>query len=186
MKHITFALIFAGIVFTAHPAGAATQPKFHELTVCISKDMPDYNLMIAEPSSILRRIGIEVHWHSMPACPADAMHVRVLKTAPAGLPPTALGCAHPLEGRDAEVYMDRIEAAVVQARVATLTGYVIAHEIIHLLEGEATRHADEGIMRTRWTGVDVQVMAWGWKLTADDIKLIRAGMRERQARIDAE
>jgi hypothetical protein len=182
MKHITLALVIAGAIAGSKPAAAAHKVELQALTVCIDRDMKDSNLVLSEPSSILRGIGVDVHWHSVAGCPDDAMLVRVLKTAPATLPPQALGCAHPLEGRSAEVYMDRVRAAVVPDKVASLTGYVIAHEIIHLLEGEGTRHAEEGIMRTRWTRADVQVMAWGWKLTAQDIELIREGLRERQTR----
>jgi hypothetical protein len=181
MKYITLALVIAGAAAGSKPANAAPKAEIHALTVCIDRDMKDSNLVLAEPASILRGVGIDVHWHGVAGCPDDAMLVRVLRTAPGTLPPYALGCAHPLGGRQAEVYMDRVRAAVVPEKVASLTGYVIAHEIIHLLEGEGTRHAEEGIMRTRWTAADIQVLTWGWKLTAKDRELIQEGLRERQA-----
>jgi len=183
MKCGTLLLVIAGIFGASLPGAAASQPETPSLTVCVSGDISDYNLVVAGPAAIFRRIGIRTKWRGLNGCPADAIRVRVLKTGPANLPARVLGCAHPLDGRDAEVYLDRVNAAAGAAgdQRTALLGYVIAHEIVHLLEGGETQHAGEGVMRARWSSSDVEKMLWRLDLTDDDIELIRRGLRERQA-----
>jgi len=58
-------------------------------------------------------------------------------------------------------------------------GYVIAHELVHLLQGDRTQHAENGIMRARWTAADSETFLWNARLTPSDTELVRLGFSQR-------
>ena len=89
----------------------------------------------------------------------------------------ALATAMPLadSGVRIVVFYDRVEPLLQghHAPQATVLGYVLAHEIAHVLQGIA-RHSETGIMRANWTDGDFQLM--GTRLltfTPEDVQLIR-------------
>jgi hypothetical protein len=54
------------------------------------------------------------------------------------------------------------ELAVAGYREDRILGYVIAHEVAHVLLGPG--HSEEGIMRGQWTRNDLQRISWGLPL----------------------
>jgi predicted Zn-dependent protease len=64
---------------------------------------------------------------------------------------------------------------------ATILGYVLAHEIAHVLQGIA-RHSATGIMRARWTDNDLRQMGIRvLAFTPEDVQLIRRLLAHRDA-----
>jgi hypothetical protein len=86
-------------------------------------------------------------------------------------------------GTYASVFFDRVET-LAEGGVASpseILGHVTAHEIGHLLLGSG-QHSTVGIMRGRWNQEDLRRASQGSLLfTAQQSKLIRAGVRARTA-----
>lgn len=79
-------------------------------------------------------------------------------------------------GTMATVFTDRVESLAQAARVdpGTLLGRTVAHELGHLLLG-TTRHAEEGLMRARWTVDELRARSDGdWRFTASEGQVMRA------------
>jgi hypothetical protein len=82
----------------------------------------------------------------------------------------------------ATVYIDRVErlARGAEGTLGTLLGRAMAHEIGHLLMGNAS-HAVRGLMRPRWTRAEIARNARAdWRFDAPDLRaiherLVRAG-----------
>jgi len=93
--------------------------------------------------------------------------------------PTTLGVAPgspAKQGRRAYVFYDRIQgfARAHGLAVGPLLGHVIAHEVGHLLLPFGS-HSSSGLMRGRWTPVDLRRNTrGGMAFTADQAGLIRA------------
>jgi hypothetical protein len=70
---------------------------------------------------------------------------------------------------------------VERERVPGLLGHVLAHEIVHVLQG-IKRHSDQGLMKARWTREEIlQMEKQPLKLTAEDIRIIQARSAEAHA-----
>ena len=109
--------------------------------------------------------------------PTHHIAVEIVPHAPASFSDVALAMAMPYadSGVRIEIFYDRVGPLLRghHAPEATILGYVLAHEIAHVLQGIA-RHSELGIMRARWTDNDFKQM--GIKaitFTAEDIQLIR-------------
>jgi len=62
---------------------------------------------------------------------------------------------------------------------ATILGYVLVHEITHVLQGVA-RHSKTGIMRAHWTENDLKQMgSRELRFTAEDVQVIRQRLSRR-------
>jgi hypothetical protein len=54
----------------------------------------------------------------------------------------------------------------------TILSYVLAHEVMHILQGVA-HHSQTGLMRARWTARDfAEMYNWGLNFTPEDVQLI--------------
>jgi hypothetical protein len=85
-------------------------------------------------------------------------------------------------GRHAYVYHDRIidAAAIRNFDAVRIMGYVIAHEIGHLL---GNRHSVSGIMRTDWTKDDVADMSRGLiRFSLDEAQRMQENIAARLGR----
>jgi hypothetical protein len=71
------------------------------------------------------------------------------------------------------------ELATKGYRADRILGYVIAHEVAHVLIGPG--HSDEGIMRGAWTPADLQRLSWGLSLdfTNDQSRRMRLAVLRR-------
>jgi hypothetical protein len=97
----------------------------------------------------------------------------------------ALATATPLadSGVRIVVFYDRVKPLLEghHAPEATILGYVLAHEIAHVLQG-ILRHSEAGIMRARWSDSDFKLMGGRLLLfTSEDIQLIRRRLAPRDA-----
>jgi hypothetical protein len=78
------------------------------------------------------------------------------------------------------VFYHRVDALAVEGyRADRLLGYVIAHEVAHVLLGPG--HSEDGIMRGQWTRNDLQRISWGQQLnfTSDQSKQLRYAVLRR-------
>jgi hypothetical protein len=116
---------------------------------------------------------------------AHNLAIEIVPHAPAGFSHVALAMALPYadSGVRIVIFYDRVEPLLRghDAPQATVLGYVLAHEIAHVLQGIA-RHSETGIMRARWTDNDLKQM--GIKVlafTPEDVQLIRRPLAPRDA-----
>jgi hypothetical protein len=144
-------------------------------------------------SAILSRAGISVTWRDCPredcdnqVAPAELV-LRVI-AAPAASEPGSLGFSYvDVERRSgtlATVFADRVgKMSALSARDGgELLGRAMAHEIGHLLLG-TTRHADRGLMRGRWTTIELlKNRPWDWALSPEEGMLMRRALALRQRR----
>jgi hypothetical protein len=101
-----------------------------------------------------------------------------------GVSEEALGFAQPCpEGEPAcelSVFYSRIDALASDGyRADRILGYVIAHEIAHVLIGAG--HSDEGIMRREWSRSDLRRISWGLRVdfSQDQAKELRFAVQRR-------
>jgi hypothetical protein len=129
-------------------------------------------------SSIFGSIGVKIHWRAgkPAATDTDAIVIDLVTNTPAAEKPGALAFARPYEGVYIRIFWDRIAKNDAAGK---LLGYVIVHEITHILQGVA-RHSSEGIMNARWTFQEECQMKWGkLRFTPADVELIYSGMEVR-------
>ena len=122
----------------------------------------------------------------MPLEPAELV-VRVIAAPPVS-EPDSLGLSYvDLERRSgtlATVFADRVAAlsGLCSRDRGEILGRAMAHEIGHLLLGTA-RHADRGLMRGRWTAIELlnnHPLDWG--LSREEGALMRRALALRQRR----
>ena len=146
----------------------------------------------ATATRIFARIGVELTWRSShqrktskqaESCREESaareLGVEIVPHAPRNLSGFALAMAIPSadSGVSMTVFYDRVNPLLQQHRApqAIVLGYVLAHEIAHVLQGIA-RHSEMGIMRARWTANDFGQMAIGaLAFTTEDVALMRRG-----------
>jgi hypothetical protein len=161
-----------------------------------------------EMTAIYRRIGVNAVWAdcfrntaepmSRPA-PCNNGSLRLLVVIPSAaateqmrLPQDVLGLAPraspEVAGRVVYVFYDRAKALAHRSRefnVGTLFGYVLAHEIGHLLLPFGS-HSPNGIMSRDWDNAQLRAADRGaLSFTNDQAKLIRATVSAAQLRSQA-
>lgn len=141
-------------------------------------------------TAIFAKIGIQLTWRFDGRRPASKMvrscggeshatdlAVEINSQAPASLSHTALALSIPLSDSlgHIAIFYDRVVPVLREhpSRQAAILGYVLAHEIAHVLQGVA-RHSETGIMRACWTENDFSQMGSGvLSFTAEDVELIQ-------------
>jgi hypothetical protein len=141
----------------------------------------------ATTAHIYSAIGVKLIWadlHQEHAASQDGTIVVKFSTAtPVHVRPRALAQSFPYEGTHAQVFYDRVGQTVTPSLFPTLLGYVLAHEIGHLLEG-TNGHSDRGVMKACWDARDYDLMARELLTFTDlDVRLIYAGLDARSKRI---
>jgi hypothetical protein len=146
-------------------------------------------------------LGVELVWVD---CPVPKTHSRAYSACQSDVGPIdlvlrilprhmaiklaarddALGSAQTCSEREPacelSVFYCRIDELAVEGyREDRILGYVIAHEVAHVLLGPA--HSQEGIMRGKWTRNDLQRISWGLLLdfTRDQSKQLRYAVLRR-------
>jgi hypothetical protein len=133
-------------------------------------------------SEIFARAGVTVHWRTGSRCPSSAGAIRITLTdeVPKGIAAGALAYALPYEGTHIVVFYDRVAAQHIPPR--TLLGYVMAHEITHMIQ-EVSRHSATGIMKAHWTPADYyEMITQKLDFAEVDVLLLQAGAERRAAR----
>lgn len=130
-------------------------------------------------SEIFASIGVTVVWKDPRKCPGGAIFVGVSQKTPATLRPGALAYALPYEGVHIEVFYDRISQSCPRDEAQVVLGYVLVHEITHILEG-IDRHSEGGLMKAHWEKADFFAMRRNsLRFAAEDIRLIYLGLDGR-------
>ena len=81
-------------------------------------------------------------------------------------------------GTEIVVYKDRLQSFLAdhESLVGAAAGYVLAHELAHVMQGVA-RHSESGIMKANWSRDDRKAMViHKLTFTALDIELIHQGL----------
>jgi hypothetical protein len=167
-------------------AGAAPQREVRDLTVAVAhyaavdpKTMKEAEGIASE---VYRRAGIEIQWGE-PSTHEDAtkLYVNVLSqdmAEPFYVSDETVGFAIP-GSRAANVIYERIRRIARRRHVASglLLGYVIAHELGHLLL-PAHSHSSSGLMRP---DLDMELAATRkLRFTADQVALIQERLTVHQ------
>ncbi len=153
------------------------------LTICMNTGDANQHAFYAARAiagQMLAEAGVKILWRvNVDACLRlpDAIVVRVSTTTPTRLKLGALGYAFPFKGNEIEIFYDRI---LVNAKgmdfAPILLGYVLTHEIVHLLQGLAD-HSGIGVMKALWTQDDHSLMRkHNLPLANKDIDMIQRGL----------
>ena len=142
----------------------------------------------ATAAQILKPAGIRLEWkNDERACAgSDGFVIGVSRETPANQHPGALAYAMPFERTHIVLFYDRVLTVATPAVTPYLVGFVLAHEIVHMLQG-IEQHAASGVMKARWDVGDYADMQRGrLRLSEDDIRLIRSGMAQSAKAVPAE
>ena len=136
-------------------------------------------------SLILAQAGIRLEWRlGKPAedeMGAQVLGIRFVPSVPpalrTGTDTQALAAARPYgKGTTITVFDNRVAAYLVPIGSpdrANVLGHVLAHEIVHVLEGVA-RHSATGLMTARWTWRELrEITRNGLTLAEEDRRLLR-------------
>jgi len=151
----------------------------------------------AAASTILAGIHVQLVWtgqtpqasKAIAGCVGEpAMHdlaVEIVPHAPPSFSNAALAMAMPYadSGVRIVIFYDRVEPLLRghHAPEATILGYVLAHEIAHVLQGIA-RHSGTGIMRAHWSENDLRQMgSRELTFTPEDVQFIQQHRSPRDA-----
>lgn len=147
-------------------------------------------------ASIFRRLGIRVTWQraSRNSAPSERQIAILIQIAarlsstvrergPKCAEPEAFACSWPFDrspGGHIVLMYERVRPLNVRPRLfPPLLGYLIAHEITHLLQRRAD-HSDRGIMKRHWAAADLDQMERArLEFTARDVEWIKEGLRSR-------
>jgi hypothetical protein len=184
MKALTAVAILA--VSSGAWAGGRAQSSEPILMVCLD---PNGKAAAIDPgrsvaTQIFRRAGIRIEWRSSerPCLAGSGIVVTVCFTTPNDEHPGALAYALPYERTHIVLLFDRILEAIPRPGAPSLMGYVLAHEIGHMLQG-VNRHSTTGIMKAHWNYLDYGDMQLGrLKFTGEDLALIRDGLKRLSRR----
>ena len=172
------AVLAAGTGAWAADPGKAFKPA---VTVCIN---PGANPTIfyrgqGVATQLLKQADVRIEWRSDPRACAKVGHGIIVSgslATPEDLHPGALAYALPFDRRRIVLFYDRVFNTLRPVGVPSLLGHVLAHEIVHILQG-LEQHALSGIMKPRWDAHDYAEMQRGHlRFTAEDIALIHRGL----------
>jgi len=172
----------------AYPAAWAAEQPIREsgtLDVCMGAGLESLTTARAKlvASQVFGQVGVSLQWHDNRNCPLNAVQVVFSTRTPADLLPGAMAYALPYEGTRIMVFADRLRLTVEPRMVGSLMGYVLAHEIGHVLEG-VNRHSVTGVMKAHFAREDYgQMSVQSMFFAPEDATFIQAGLAKRQLRI---
>src|SRR5262245_38328756 len=153
------------------------------VTVCLNPGgfaIPIYRAE-ASASNILKDAGVQINWQGDQRVCApfgNGILVMVSERTPPERKPGALASAQQYDDTHVTVFYDRILSSVRPDGVATLLGHVLAHEIVHRLQGVAV-HTPQGLMKAYWDNRDLlEMQRSSYRLTEFDIRLIHRGLEK--------
>jgi hypothetical protein len=175
------------IVVAATSAWAGTPPaEARHLAICMESapgNLSMENAAKTVASGIFAGINVKIEWRSPAKCPAEAIYVSFSSETPVNEHRGALSYARPYEGTHIVVFLDRVRFIAPPDGAARLLGYVLAHEVTHILEGEL-RHSETGIMKAQWGAVEHYKMGQrNLGFAAEDVSLIYNGLDWRESRL---
>lgn len=186
MKLMSVVAVGAAVTAAAW-AGDGAQAEQPTVTVCMSRrGNPTAFRAEAIATQVFARIGVRIDWPAdQDSCilSPDSIAITLSDQTPPGLYPGVLAYAAPYQGTRIVVFYDRVLNTVTRSQQSLLLGYVLAHEISHLLQG-ISRHSASGIMKRKWEARDYVEMRWNaLRFTEYDVSLIRDGLYERRLQV---
>jgi hypothetical protein len=162
------ALSLLAVLCSASPLLAAVPAGNLRLTVCTvtTGEIDERLLQVGQMTAtrLFARIGVELVFDRWRPVRPDQTEIAlvIMARAPAGLKPMVLGVANsdPEIGPAAFVFYNRVLSfydGINSSDTGVLMGYVIAHELGHILQSEPG-HSAYGVMKARWTKTDVHAM----------------------------
>ena len=179
--------LFFVVVLLAAGSGAkaaedALTPR-RVVTVCLNPGVNGSMMYRGESTAtqILKNAGIRLDWRRDERICAQGQGIVV--TVSLETPPNqhagALAYALPFEGTRIVLFYDRVLSAASPAAAPWILGHVLAHEIVHILQGLDV-HSASGIMKPRWNKRDFDAMRRApLPFTPDDLILIERGLEGR-------
>jgi hypothetical protein len=153
-----------------------------DVSICLegNADLPPGSLDFAanRASAIYYAFGVRLRWHVRPNCEAshDVVRITIADQEPQDAPGDAMAYAHPYEGRHVLVMYGRVRRLECYCERNPALGYVLAHEIAHVLEG-ISRHSESGILKAHWDRADFEAMLNGsLRFAKEDVSLIQLGL----------
>jgi hypothetical protein len=156
------------------------------VTVCLNpgNDGAILNPGRAVATQILKQAGMRLNWRVAEGACAESngIVVSISRETQANQHPGAMAYAMPFDRTHIVLLYDRVLTSAGPNPVPALLGYVLAHEIVHILQG-LVRHSATGIMKDHWNRQDyADMLRARLKFTKDDIDLIDRGLERRASR----
>lgn len=176
----------AAVVAAASAWAGVTPAEARQLTICMDSASGDLSMENAAKrvvSGIFGGLNVKIDWRGPAKCPDEAIYVSFSNETPINEHRGALAYTRPYEGTHIVVFLDRVRYTAFPDGVARLLGYVLAHEVTHILEG-AVRHSETGIMKAQWGADEHFKMKQGnLGFAAEDVTLIYNGLDWRESRL---
>jgi len=173
------------VVATTSAWASILPAEARHLTICMETvpgNLSMENAAKKVASGIFAGINVKIEWRSPAKCPAETIYVSFSSQTPINEHRGALAYARPYEGTHIVVFLDRVTCNAPYG-IAGLLGYVLTHEVTHILEGEL-RHSETGIMKAEWGAVEQFKMGQGnLGFAAEDVSLIHKGLDWRVTRL---
>lgn len=134
-------------------------------------------------AAALRQAGVTIAWRDPGAdttqVPRTWLRIELVEGPADDRLPGVLAISYPRAGcsKGITVFVDRIRSlADGVTRESALLGYVLAHEITHVIQG-LNHHSPSGVMKARWTEAD-RAAIFQRRLGFEDVdvQLIRRGL----------
>jgi hypothetical protein len=139
----------------------------------------------ATAAQILNNAGIRLDWGRDERACAQGKGIvfTVSLETPLNRHPGALAYALPFDGTRVVLFYDRVLRAAGPAAAPSLLGHVLAHEIVHKLQG-VDAHSASGLMKPRWDKRDYDAMQRApLPFTQEDLTLMDRGLEWRASRL---
>ena len=176
----------AVMVVAASGLAGVTPAEARQLTICMDSSLGNLSMENAAKTvvyGIFADIKLQIDWRNPAKCPAEAIYVSFSSETPVNEHRGALAYARPYEGTHIVVFVDRVRYIAPPDGIARLLGYVLAHEVTHVLEGEV-RHSETGIMKAQWGADEHFKMGHGHlDFAAEDVSLIYKGLDWRESHL---
>jgi hypothetical protein len=145
-------------------AGDAAQDPTRVVKACMNPGA-DAGMMFrgqATAARILKQAGVRLEWkNDERACAhGNGFVIKVSRQTPPSRHPRALAYAMPFERTHIVLFYDRVLTTATPAATPYLVGYVLAHEIVHMLQG-IEQHSAAGVMKANWEAGDYADMQRG-------------------------
>lgn len=134
-------------------------------------------------SQILRHAGVMLEWRNgTKACAAagSGLILSASLVTPEGMNPGVMASSKVYEGTHILVFVDRLKKTFLPEQVAGVLGHVLAHEIVHMLQG-IDRHSEHGLMKAVWRPEDYdEMLRTPLRVPDADLLLIQDGLKARR------